>query len=121
MHSIVDVACGDWNWMRQLDLAALGVESYIGYDINGNIIAENTRQYSSSSVSFRHESLLTAMFPAADLVIARDVLAHLNFAHIHTTLSNIENRLCMRACVSVHIGEKHAHQQNRESVVKDEH
>jgi len=31
VRSIVDVACGDWNWMRHVDLAALGVESYIGY------------------------------------------------------------------------------------------
>ena len=31
VRSIVDVACGDWNWMRQIDLAALGVESYVGY------------------------------------------------------------------------------------------
>jgi hypothetical protein len=30
VRSIVDVACGDWNWMRQIDLAALGVQSYIG-------------------------------------------------------------------------------------------
>lgn len=31
VRSIVDVACGDWNWMGQIDLAALGVESYVGY------------------------------------------------------------------------------------------
>ena len=30
VRSIVDVACGDWNWMGQIDLAALGVESYVG-------------------------------------------------------------------------------------------
>jgi hypothetical protein len=30
VRSIVDVACGDWNWMRQIDLAALGVQSYNG-------------------------------------------------------------------------------------------
>ena len=30
VRSIVDVACGDWNWMRQIDLAALGVQSYTG-------------------------------------------------------------------------------------------
>jgi len=94
VRSIVDVACGDWNWMHQVDLAALGVESYVGYDINGNIIKENLRLFSSRIVSFRHESLLTAMLPAADLMIARDVLFHLNSAHIHTALSNIENRLC---------------------------
>ena len=91
VRSIVDVACGDWNWMRMIDLAALGVRSYIGYDINGNIITENTRLYSSGVVSFEHASLLTAAFPQADLVIARDVLFHLNTAHIHLALANIRS------------------------------
>ena len=30
VRSIVDVACGDWNWMRHIELQALGVQSYIG-------------------------------------------------------------------------------------------
>jgi hypothetical protein len=95
VRSIVDVACGDWNWMRMIDLAALGVRSYIGYDINGNIITENTRLYSSGVVSFEHASLLTATFPQADLVIARDVLFHLNTAHIHLALANIRSSKSM--------------------------
>jgi hypothetical protein len=40
-------------------------------------------------VSFTHASLLTAELPTADLIIARDVLFHLNTAHIHAALSNI--------------------------------
>jgi len=40
-------------------------------------------------VSFTHASLLTAELPTADLIIARDVLFHLNTAHIHAALANI--------------------------------
>ena len=34
IRSIIDVACGDWNWMRHI-MPLPGVQSYTGYDING--------------------------------------------------------------------------------------
>ena len=68
---------------------ACGRDRSRSYDINGNVIAENTRLYGSATVSFKHASLLTAALPTADLVIARDVLFHLNTAHIHAALANI--------------------------------
>ena len=89
VRTVLDVACGDWHWMQHVDLAALGVRSYIGYDINGKLIADNARRYGSAIVSFVHASMLTAPLPSADLVIARDVLFHLNDAHIHTALAAI--------------------------------
>ena len=89
VRTILDVACGDWHWMQHVDLAALGVRSYVGYDINGKLIADNARRHGSAIVSFVHASMLTAPLPSADLVIARDVLFHLNNAHIHTALAAI--------------------------------
>jgi len=90
VRTIVDVACGDWNWMQTVDLEGLGVRSYIGYDVVPQIIARNTRLYGSSIVSFVQASSVVAPLPAADLVIARHFLFNLNIAHALATLERIQ-------------------------------
>ena len=56
--------------------------------MSSEIIAENRRLYASDIVSFEHASLLNTSLPRADLIIARDILFHLNSAHIVSALAN---------------------------------
>ena len=83
--SIVDVGCGDWNWMRLVDLAGI---DYVGVDIVPDLIQANTATYARPGVRFAALDATTDPLPRADLVICRDFLPHLSFADIRAVLGN---------------------------------
>ncbi|MBK8351111.1 MAG: class I SAM-dependent methyltransferase [Saprospirales bacterium] len=86
IHSILDLPCGDYNWMKHVDLKDI---NYIGGDIVPEIINKNNQQYASSSVSFVELNLITDKLPDVDLVFCRDCLVHLSIAQIKDALQNI--------------------------------
>lgn len=69
---MIDVPCGDWNWMRQVDLT--GVE-YIGYDNDEGFIDDNRRLYPDHQ--FVAADALNVDWPRADLILCRDFTIHL--------------------------------------------
>jgi SAM-dependent methyltransferase len=73
VKSIVDLGCGDWNWMRYLNLVGI---QYDGFDVVGTLIDGN-RKYETSTARFHHADILKVEIPAVDLVICKDVLGHL--------------------------------------------
>ncbi|HUM51738.1 MAG TPA: class I SAM-dependent methyltransferase [Chitinophagales bacterium] len=87
VHSILDLPCGDYNWMKHVDLSDI---NYIGGDIVPEIINKNNQQYASSSVSFVELNLITDKLPDVDLVFCRDCLVHLSIAQIMDALQNIK-------------------------------
>lgn len=87
IHSILDLPCGDYNWMKHVDLSAI---NYIGGDIVPEIIENNNQQYANSSVSFVELNLITDKLPDVDLVFCRDCLVHLSIAQIKDALQNIK-------------------------------
>jgi SAM-dependent methyltransferase len=75
VKSVLDVGCGDWNWMSQVDLGDLNV--YIGWDVEASMIRENQEKYGDEHVRFFDTSLLTCeTMPSVDLILARHVLIH---------------------------------------------
>lgn len=50
VHTILDVPCNDFNWMKAVDLS--GVD-YLGCDIVPELIQRNTERYQNAHVSFR--------------------------------------------------------------------
>jgi hypothetical protein len=84
--TILDIPCGDFNWMKLVDLNA----KYIGADIVEDLIEVNRKLYSSESRSFVRLNLLTDPLPQADLILCRDCLFHLSFQHIEQALSNLK-------------------------------
>lgn len=78
--TLLDVPCGDWNWMSQVDLDC----QYVGGDIVDTIIRANRARY--PGVDFRVMDL-TESVPAADLVLSRDCLVHLPFEWVHRAIS----------------------------------
>jgi len=73
VKSIVDLGCGDWNWMKHLDLSGI---QYDGFDVVEFFIAGN-RKYETRNIRFHHADILEAEIPTSDLVICKDVLGHL--------------------------------------------
>jgi len=85
IRSILDIPCGDFHWMKR----ALpdGID-YLGGDIVDVLISTN-RSYENACVQFKSINLLTDTLPPADLLICRDCLVHLSFAHIRQAFRQI--------------------------------
>lgn len=75
--SIIDVGCGDMNWMRLTDLS--GVD-YTGYDLDVGFIEDNRIQF--PHLTFEHADVRDYKWPQVDLIFCRDLLIHLNHQDI---------------------------------------
>ena len=71
ISTILDIPCGDFHWMKKVDL---GNMAYVGADIVGDMIASNTEQFGSNSTKFRQLDLVNDPLPRVDLVFCRDCL-----------------------------------------------
>jgi SAM-dependent methyltransferase len=78
-RSLLDVPCGDFNWMRQVDLEGV---AYVGGDIVGPIIEANRARYETAGRRFMTMDVTTGPLPRADVVLCRDCLVHFSFANI---------------------------------------
>jgi hypothetical protein len=85
IRSLVDAPCGDFNWMRHVQL---GVEQYTGIDILAATIADNQARYDSPARQFVSLDLMHEPLPRADAILCRDLLPHLAYAEIVAVLKN---------------------------------
>jgi len=86
IKSMLDIPCGDWNWMKKVDLSSV---SYIGADIVEKLIISNKQSY--PNIDFRTLDLTTDELPKVDLVFVRDCLGHLTNENVHKAIANIRN------------------------------
>ncbi|AOY97561.1 hypothetical protein BKK79_37115 (plasmid) [Cupriavidus sp. USMAA2-4] len=86
IRSLLDVPCGDFNWMQQVDLSSI---RYIGADIVPEIVERNRAAHAGAQVQFEHLDLITSPLPKVDAVLCRDGLVHLPHAGIDAALRNI--------------------------------
>lgn len=81
IKTMLDVPCGDWNWMQHVDLTAL--DAYEGWDIEATQIAVNREMFEDhhfapDELTFNHVNALTIhQLPDADLIWCRDLMIHL--------------------------------------------
>jgi len=86
IRTIVDAACGDFNWMRFVPLTK--EMSYVGLDIVPEVIAQNQRHHANERRKFAVANIVTDPLPAADLVMCRDCLFHLSNRDVVLALRN---------------------------------
>ena len=86
IKSILDIPCGDFNWMKKIDLSQI---RYLGGDIVPGIIEKNVQHNANDNISFKVLDLTTDKLPQVDLIICRDCLVHFSYEHIYKALSNI--------------------------------
>lgn len=84
--SLCDVPCGDFHWLKEVDLEGI---RYIGCDIVSSLIAQNVERYGSEDRSFQQLDIVNEVPPKADLVLCKDILLHLTNAEITDMLRNI--------------------------------
>jgi SAM-dependent methyltransferase len=83
IRKIVDLGCGDWQFSRLMDW--LGVE-YHGFDIADSVIEKNRKEYGSENINFHFFGGDFNELPAADLLLAKDVLQHWSNATVERFL-----------------------------------
>lgn len=74
IKSILDLGCGDWEWMRYVDMQNA---TYVGWDADETMIQNNRDSFENDSVRFEVKDILTNELPKVDLIICRDVLFHI--------------------------------------------
>jgi hypothetical protein len=84
--SMLDIPCGDFHWMRHVDLH--GVD-YVGADIVPDLIRRNAERYARSNVQFRTLDLMSEPLPQVDVIFSRDCLVHFSYEDIRRALVNI--------------------------------
>jgi SAM-dependent methyltransferase len=83
--SLLDIPCGDFNWMRSIDLQNI---KYIGADIVPELIKNN--QSSFSNLKFIVANIIEDKLPDVDLIFSRDCLIHLSNKLILKSIENIK-------------------------------
>lgn len=87
VRSVVDAPCGDFFWMRHVEL---GVERYIGVDIVEELIARDREQFEGPGREFFCLDIIEDPLPRADLIFCRDCLVHLSFEQAKRALRNFK-------------------------------
>lgn len=87
VKTILDVPCGDFNWMKHVDLAPY---AYEGSDIVAEVVERNKR-YEAENIRFSHRDVIKDELPRVDLIFCRDCLVHFAYRDIRQALLNICN------------------------------
>ena len=87
VRSMLDAPCGDFFWLRQLDLP---LKLYIGVDIVPELIQVNLRRYGTGSRKFRHLDVTEDDLPQVDLILCRDLLVHMSYKNICRALKKMQ-------------------------------
>jgi len=88
-NTLLDAGCGDFNWMKEL-VEELGLDLYFGVDIVQSVIDENQKKYGTDKIVFMNLDIAEDPLLKVDVIMCRDVLAHLSYEDIHLVLSNFK-------------------------------
>jgi hypothetical protein len=109
IHSLIDAPCGDFNWMRKVDLP---IQKYLGIDVVPELIERNIQQYANDRYSFARLDITTDPLPYADMIFSRDCLQHLDNANCLKALVNFKNSGAKYLLTSCHMIETNRDIQN---------
>ncbi len=84
--SILDIPCGDFNWMRNFEFENI---NYIGADIVDDLIKNNKEKY-GKRFEFKVLNLIENELPKVDLIFTRDCFVHLSESDIFKSIQNIK-------------------------------
>jgi len=86
IRTMLDVPCGDYNWMKEVQKNC----TYLGGDIVADIVKKNIQLYSSDTVLFQQIDITTDLLPKVDLIFCKDCLQHLSYDKIKDALNNFK-------------------------------
>ena len=86
IKSIIDIPCGDFNWMSSLDMGNI---DYKGFDIVRSVIKENNKKYKKPNVNFYYSDIINSELSKGDLILVRDCLVHFSLKDIKKSIFRI--------------------------------
>ena len=86
-HSMLDIPCGDFFWMRHIDLGSV---SYVGADVIGELIESHQRQFGAPARHFQTLDLITDNLPTVDVIFCRDCLVHFSNRFVKRAVNNVK-------------------------------
>lgn len=97
--SIADAPCGDFNWMKLVDIGAC---KYIGVDIVKPLIERNIQLWANPLREFKHLNLIEDQIEKVDLILCRDMLVHLKNEDVFKVLRNFKKSGSRYLLVTTH-------------------
>ena len=92
VNTILDLACGDFLWMRLVINNISEFKKYHGIDIVDDLVKKNIKLYSNENINFSNQDIIEINIDESyDLVIARDLFIHLDNKNIIKTIKKIKN------------------------------
>jgi hypothetical protein len=85
VQSVLDAACGDFNWMRDISLDEV---DYVGCDIVDGLIDANSAAHGGPTRVFEKLDFTVDPLPKVDLILCRDVLVHFSYTRVAAALGN---------------------------------
>lgn len=86
IKTILDAPCGDHNWFSHVERFDI---KYLGVDIVPELVEQNRQKYGNPNTDFVLLDITRDPLPPADLMICRDLLAHLSFKDIGRLFENV--------------------------------
>jgi hypothetical protein len=88
VSTMLDIACGDWNWMSHVELP---LTRYIGADVVVPLVERNQNRYGDDRHFFVTLDAVVDELPKVDLIFSRDTLDHLPLADVSAVLRNFKS------------------------------
>jgi len=85
VKNLLDIGCGDWTWMRYMELPC----DYVGADIVPAVIDKDRREFERAGRKFIILDAVTDPIPVCDAIICREVLFHLSLSDARALIRNI--------------------------------
>jgi hypothetical protein len=87
IRSMVDLPCGDFNWMRLVEFPA-GM-TYTGIDIVPALIEANKAKYETPGRTFELGDIIAGPVPPAEVYFCRDVFIHFPNDAVEKSIANV--------------------------------
>jgi len=87
-RTLLDAGCGDFNWMKNVNLDRI---NYIGVDVVEPLIRRNVELYGSGNRTFLTADITLDRLPSADIALCRHCLMHLSNRQIGMILRNLKS------------------------------
>lgn len=85
-HSLLDIGCGDFNWLGEVNLRG---SRYTGVDCVAGLIDENRSRHSEPHIAFEALDIVESVPPRHDMVLCRDLFTHFPQMDIVAAFNNI--------------------------------
>ena len=90
IESMIDLGCGDWNWMSKLRADIPNV-NYEGWDASDVLIEEHIKNHQNDNTKFFCKDIINNPIPTVDMALCREVMFHLKKEYTMTILDNLRS------------------------------